>query len=144
MTSLPQINLTGTTAMMGLPSAGNLIYRYRPFFNKRLSTPEDPRKDLDFLSVNAAQVKMSSKTPVEITIEEAYDNSANLIINDKKNPPKIGGFFVMWFFSVYYQTTAAQRLTLPIWFIALSLFITALMYCGLIHLCFNKYRKSGD
>lgn len=66
-----------------------------------------------------------------------YQNTRTVLLS-------IGGFFVMWFFSVYYQTTAAQRLTLPIWFIALSLFITALMYCGLIHLCFNKYRKSGD
>ena len=89
MSPLPSISLNGTTKMMGLPSAGKLEYRYKPFFNKRLSTPKDLQKDLDFLTVNAAQVKMSSKTPVEITIEEAYDNSANLIINDKKNPPKI-------------------------------------------------------
>ena len=32
MSPLPSISLNGTTKMMGLPSAGKLEYRYKPFF----------------------------------------------------------------------------------------------------------------
>ena len=66
-----------------------------------------------------------------------YRNTQTVLIG-------IGGFFIMWLFSVYYQASAVQRLMLPFWFIAVSLFITALTYYGLIHLCINKYRQSGE
>ncbi len=56
----------------------------------------------------------------------------------------IGGFLASWIISLCYQVTAPERLMLPYWFISVTLFVTALMYYGLIHWCFKKYRKLGE
>ena len=86
--ALPNFNINFSNLLQGNPENGKLIYKYNPFFNLKLKNPPTYR-DLDNLRLKAVKAGLSIDSPIEIDIEESYDGSANLIINDRKNPLKI-------------------------------------------------------
>ena len=86
--ALPSFNINFSNILQGNPESGKLIYKYNPFFNLKLKNPTT-YKDLGNLRLNAVKAGLSIDSPIDISIEESYDNSANLILNDKKNPLKI-------------------------------------------------------
>ena len=45
--------------------------------------------DLGSLTLKADEAEINVHRPIEINIEESYDGSANLIINDTINPLKV-------------------------------------------------------
>lgn len=86
--ALPNINLTITNDIYGLPTKGSLVYKYAPFNNlKKLDS--EKQIDLSHLTIPVSKSGIDVSEPLEINTEVAYDNSINLIINDKKNPPKL-------------------------------------------------------
>jgi len=86
--ALPSFNINFSNILQGNPESGKLIYKYNPFFNLKLKNPTT-YKDLGNLRLNAVKAGLSIDSSIDISIEESYDNSANLILNDKKNPLKI-------------------------------------------------------
>jgi hypothetical protein len=87
-TTLPNFKIFVKNLLQGVPEAGNLIYKYNPFFNLKIKNPET-YKDLTSLRLNANKAGLSIESPIEMDIEESYDGSANIVLNDKKNPLKI-------------------------------------------------------
>lgn len=86
--ALPNFNINFSNLLQGNPENGSLIYKYNPFFNLKLKNPTTYR-DLANLRLNANKAGLNIDSPIEIDIEESYDGSANLILNDKQNPLKI-------------------------------------------------------
>lgn len=86
--SLPNIVIDFSNLIQGNPEEGKLIYKYNPFFNLKVKNPTTYR-DLTSLRINAIKAGLSTKAPIDIDIEESYDGSANLILNDRVNPLKI-------------------------------------------------------
>ena len=85
---LPNIELGVEGNIFMSPDKGNLIYDYRPFYNLKMDYPIED-KDLTYLTMNADKAQIAIDSPIDIDIEESYDGSANLIINDRVNPLKI-------------------------------------------------------
>ena len=65
---------------------GFLDWSYKPFFNMRLNEGEN-RGSLTELDTE--KLNFSLTAPVEMTPQQSYDGSINLIINDKRNPPRL-------------------------------------------------------
>lgn len=86
--NLPSFEVTFSNLIQGNPEEGKLIYKYSPFFNLKLKNP-DTYRDLTNLRLNAAKAGLNIDIPIDIDIEESYDGSANLILNDRTNPLKI-------------------------------------------------------
>lgn len=86
--ALPQLHIHTSNIIISTPEDGKLIYDYQPFYNLKLKKPVDGR-DLDFLRIPSEKAGLNIDKPVELDIEPSYDQSANLIINDKINPPKL-------------------------------------------------------
>jgi hypothetical protein len=86
--SLPNIKINFNNILQGNPEEGKLIYKYNPFFNLKIKNPPTYR-DLTNLRIKATKAGLSIKSPIDIDIEESYDGSANLILNDRVNPLKI-------------------------------------------------------
>ena len=86
--ALPTLNINFSNILKGSPEGGKLINQYKPFFNLKLKYPVD-KVDLGPLRINANLANLDISSPVDIDIEESYDGSANLIVNDRKNPLKI-------------------------------------------------------
>lgn len=86
--ALPTININFSNILRGGPEDGILINKYSPFFNLKIKEPIN-KIDLGPLRVKATAANLSIDAPIDIDIEESYDGSANLIINDRKNPLKI-------------------------------------------------------
>jgi len=85
--ALPTIKLNIQNNIYKIPSNGNLIYNYSPFGNLKKSVTS--LTDLTNLTLNSNNAEINIDKPIDIDIEEAYDGSANLIINDKVNPLKM-------------------------------------------------------
>ena len=68
---------------------GNIVKKYSPLQNYKKSGSD---KYGDFI----ANLNMDLKHPIDIEIQESYDGSVNLIINDDKNEPRLinSGFAV--------------------------------------------------
>lgn len=88
MNELPNLELEVNTEIYSTPDNGKLIYDYRPFYNHKLSY-FDGESDLASLTLDAEKAEIAIDRPIELNIEESYDGSANLIINDFKNPLKV-------------------------------------------------------
>jgi hypothetical protein len=86
---LPTINFTIRNDIWGFPVSGNLIYKYSPFQNLQNLDVESGEDGLKDLRLTSTQANISTSNPLVLNIEKAYDGSANLIISDKVNPPKI-------------------------------------------------------
>ena len=85
---LPTFNISFSNILKGSPEDGWLTNKYSPFFNLKLKEPIN-KVDLGPLRINAKLANIDIDSPIDIDIEESYDGSANLIINDRKNPLKI-------------------------------------------------------
>jgi hypothetical protein len=88
MNELPNLELRVNTKIYSTPDNGKLIYDYRPFYNRKLSY-FDGESDLASLTLDAEKAEIAIDRPIELNIEESYDGSANLIINDFKHPLKV-------------------------------------------------------
>lgn len=100
METLPKIQLNVSNTIYVLPSDGDLVYKYAPFNNLKKQTSE-ANKDLTSLSISADKSGININEPLELTTEVAYDDSINLIINDRVNPPKLVN-------SRFYLTSASK------------------------------------
>lgn len=61
---------------------GDIRYEYNPFHNLQL-------KDGSLSDFTTSKLNFNLKNPVDITIQPSYDGSANLILNDDLNPPRL-------------------------------------------------------
>lgn len=91
--ALPTINnLIGDT-IYAPPENGNLLYKYSPFYNlKTLDTTEFESAEgfnLIKLRLSAENAEININKPVDINTEPSYDESVNIIVNDRINPIKI-------------------------------------------------------
>lgn len=65
---------------------GFLDWSYKPFFNMRINEGPD-RGNLTELDTD--KLNFSLTAPVDMIPQQSYDGSINLIINDKRNPPRL-------------------------------------------------------
>jgi len=86
--SLPQINVNIHNTIHIFPEDGNLLYKYAPFYNLKV-TRTDGRIDLDRLTLPANTANIDINNPISLDTELSYDDSVNLLINDHRNPLKI-------------------------------------------------------
>ena len=61
---------------------GFLAQEYHPFFNLR-------KENGEITELVTEKLNFSLQNPVEMIPQQSYDGSINLIINDKKNPPRL-------------------------------------------------------
>lgn len=80
---LPQINISETNNIHKGAFNGNLAYAYAPFQNLLTNTV------LSDLNIPLSNANIDVSQPLEISTEEAYDGSINLIVNDHTNPLKM-------------------------------------------------------
>lgn len=85
---LPKFSINFSNLLQGAPEDGKLIYKYNPFYNLKIKNPTT-YKDLDILRINSKKAGLNIDSPIELDIEESYDGSANIVLNDKNNPLKI-------------------------------------------------------
>lgn len=83
----PQINIVTAATIKGIPDSGDLIYGYNAFQN--LNKIDDEEVSLKSLKLDVEKANISIYEPLEMNLEESYDGSINMILSDKKNPPKI-------------------------------------------------------
>ena len=84
--ALPNINIPIINTLYKASSDGSLIYKYQPFNNLKKDGEET---DLAPLSIDSKKAEISIDKPINVEIEEAYDGSVNLIVNDGKHPLKM-------------------------------------------------------
>ena len=87
--ALPIINININNTLYGPPENGELIYKYSAFQNLKKLNTITGNTDLFPLRLSVQQAELNIDEPLELTTEVAYDGSVNLIVNDKKNPPKL-------------------------------------------------------
>lgn len=87
--ALPSISLITNNIIYKEPSNGDLVYKYAPFKNLKDLNVITGTTDLFPLRVPADVAKINIDKPIDIDIEEAYDGSVNIILNDKENPLKM-------------------------------------------------------
>ena len=88
MSSIPKIKLNIKTYIYTTPDDGKLIYEYRPFHNQKMEGFVG-EADLTSLTLDADKAEISIDRPIELNLEESYDGSVNVIVNDRVNPLKI-------------------------------------------------------
>lgn len=88
MSSIPKIKLNIKTYIYTTPDDGKLIYEYRPFHNQKMGGFVG-EADLTSLTLDADKAEISIDRPIELNLEESYDGSVNVIVNDRVNPLKI-------------------------------------------------------
>lgn len=81
---LPLINLTLNNNIRRLPEDGSLVYKYAPFYNLRGDDIE-----LKPLRLDNSKSNIDINKSLELNITPSYDNSANILINDRVNPLKL-------------------------------------------------------
>lgn len=86
--ALPKIEINFSNLLQGIPEEGRLLYKYSPFFNLKIKNP-DTFRDMTSLRLKAKQAGLDINSPIDIDIEESYDGSVNMVLNDRKNPLKI-------------------------------------------------------
>ena len=87
--ALPIISVKINNTLYGSPENGKLIYKYSAFQNLKTLNLITGNTDLSSLRLDAQKAELDIDGPLELTTEVAYDGSVNLIVNDKKNPPKL-------------------------------------------------------
>ena len=80
MASIPNITLNLSGSLVKIANDGNLINQYAPFRNL---LDEGELKDLTL------ECNLIKNSPIELTIEPAYDESVNLIFTDKNSIPRL-------------------------------------------------------
>ena len=85
---LPKMILNRTGKVYVIPSDGKLLYKYQPFYNLKIDKPKDSI-DIESLRLTTEEAGLNIDKPIDIDIEESYDGSANLVLNDGVNPLKI-------------------------------------------------------
>lgn len=92
---LPSFKIKFNNTLKGLPDDGNMIYEYSPFYNLKINKSEfesgqsGDNIDLASLRLKASEMELSIDSPIELDVEESYDGSANIVLNDRTNPLKI-------------------------------------------------------
>jgi hypothetical protein len=86
--ALPEIKIKFTNTIFGLPTKGNLVYKYSPFQNLQLKNPGSNETGLTSLRILAKEAQIDTENPIDLTVEKTYDESTNLIIADNKNTIK--------------------------------------------------------
>lgn len=86
--TLPKIEINFSNLLQGIPEEGRLLYKYSPFFNLKIKNP-DTFRDMTSLRLKAKKAGLNINSPIDIDIEESYDGSVNMVLNDRKNPLKI-------------------------------------------------------
>ena len=87
--ALPIISVKINNTLYGPPENGKLIYKYSAFQNLKTLNLITGNTDLSSLRLDAQKAELNIDEPLELTTEVAYDGSVNLIVNDKKNSPKL-------------------------------------------------------
>lgn len=87
MSLLPAINLQINNTIYGLPENGKLLYKYAPFNNLKTTTPD--QKDLVELRLSSGSAEINITEPIILDTEVAYDESINLMVNDREHPIKL-------------------------------------------------------
>lgn len=86
--SLPIIKISITANIQAFPEDGNLLYDYQPLQNLKVERT-DGTIDLTSLRLSSNAANINIDKPISLDTEVSYDDSVNLIINDKVNPLKI-------------------------------------------------------
>ena len=86
--ALPELNIVTNNIIYTTPEDGKLVYQYKPFFNLKIKEPINER-DITYLTLPADKAGLNINTPIEIDIEPSYDQSVNMVLNDKVNPLKL-------------------------------------------------------
>lgn len=86
---LPEFSLNITSTMRSDPVEGTMQYQYRPFYNLHNRNPKAGEKPLEKLRIKVANSGIDIKSAVDLSVEESYDGSSNIIINDRSNAPKL-------------------------------------------------------
>ena len=85
---IPTFTINNTNQILGLPNSGDLVFEYNAFQN--LNNPETTTGvSLEGLRLEVDEAGIDISEPLELNLEESYDGSINMILTDKKNPPKI-------------------------------------------------------
>ena len=87
--SLPNLNAIVQSTVKSDPTDGPIQYQYRPFYNLHNKQPLTGQFPLNPLRLKASEAKIDINSDVSMFVEESYDGSANIIINDGKNSPKL-------------------------------------------------------
>lgn len=87
--ALPSLSLAIQANIYGNPETGDLLYKYAPFQNLLNSADSSPSQALNPLRLEVKDSGLNISEPIDISTEISYDDSVNLIVSDKKNPPKI-------------------------------------------------------
>jgi hypothetical protein len=89
--ALPAIIINTKVTMYGLPESGKLRSGYGPFINllKDRTSSILEEELLGGLRIPCFDAGINITEPVDLQAEYAYDDSLNLIVNDKVNPPKL-------------------------------------------------------
>lgn len=82
-TALPFFDIAYTMQAKIYNQQGNIVYEYNPFHNMRDSTTGQL---VDFVTTD---LNFNLNNPVEIEVQQSYDGSVNVILNDNLNPPRM-------------------------------------------------------
>ena len=84
MTQIPKVTVQNSSVYKAtLNYKGDLCNNYSPLYNL---VDKDTKTLKDFTT---EQLNFDLNHPVDILVQESYDGSVNLILNDDKNPPKL-------------------------------------------------------
>ena len=86
--ALPSLKLELTNNISGLSETGPLVYCYNSFYNLQNPSPSETQT-LRGLNITKDNAEIEIDKPIQLETEVCYDDSVNLIITDRKNPPKI-------------------------------------------------------
>ena len=89
--ALPSIKLQIANIITSAPENGILEYKYSPFKNLKTTGSQelDTITDLTDLTLSLDNAEINIDKPINLDIEESYDGSVNLIVNDEVNPLKM-------------------------------------------------------
>ena len=89
--ALPSIKLEIMNTITSAPENGTLKYKYSPFKNLKVSGSQTVNSTMDLTDLNLSieDAEINIDKPVQLDIEESYDGSINLIVNDGTNPLKM-------------------------------------------------------
>ncbi len=86
--TLPTVNINIKANIYGFEEDGALLYEYKPLQNLKV-TKSDGSIDLSDLRLSAYIANIDINKPIALDTEVSYDDSINLLINDRINPLKI-------------------------------------------------------
>lgn len=76
-----------------LSQKGNLVYEYNPFKTFRINDSEDSELGEEpvgsLLDLDTTKLTFDLKNPVDMVIQQSYDGSVNVILNDGKHQPRL-------------------------------------------------------